>query len=423
MERLLRLMFNVKDLRFRCDDDPIDRLSKRYTVSVLLLFTMVVTTKVYVGDAIRCWCPAQFTDSHKLYANTICWVSNTYYVPFDDQLPLLREPRKVIGYYQWVPIILMVEAVFCYLPSILWSILWRQSGFSVVNVMDAANSGLKTSSTDVRDKTTRYMIHQLDRYLMARTARPKGFLPRLKHIVSKACYARIDGCYLALSYLFVKLVYIANAVAQIYVLDLFLGNRFRLYGIDVLRRFVDGADWSASERFPRVTMCDFNVRHQTVNHRYIVQCVLSINLFNEKIFIVVWFWLAVVAVVTSLDFLKWTWRLFFHRSRVRYLRGLLTSMNALKRHPGDDMAKFTSVYLKRDGLFVIRLLSDNMGDIVAAEVLAGLWDVFCAQRNSQIEDVGDRKTRRRDADGDRTEKKSTEGVDFACRCSRTEEIW
>lgn len=158
MDRLLRLMFNVKELRFRCDDDPVDRLNKRYTVSLLLMFTMVVTTKVYVGDPIRCWCPAQFTDSHKLYANTICWVSNTYYVPFDNQLPLPQEPRKIIGYYQWVPIILMIEAVFCYLPSILWSIMWRNSGLSVVNVMDAANAGLKTSNTDVREKTTRYMI-------------------------------------------------------------------------------------------------------------------------------------------------------------------------------------------------------------------------------------------------------------------------
>ena len=32
MERVFRLLFNVRELRLRCDDDSIDRLSKRYTV-------------------------------------------------------------------------------------------------------------------------------------------------------------------------------------------------------------------------------------------------------------------------------------------------------------------------------------------------------------------------------------------------------
>ena len=47
---------------------------------------MLVTSKTYVGDPIRCWCPAQFTDSHKHYTNNICWVSHTYYIPSNKQV-------------------------------------------------------------------------------------------------------------------------------------------------------------------------------------------------------------------------------------------------------------------------------------------------------------------------------------------------
>ena len=40
----------VRQFRFHNDDDFIDRLSRRYSVVLLMLFTVVVSTKQYVGD-------------------------------------------------------------------------------------------------------------------------------------------------------------------------------------------------------------------------------------------------------------------------------------------------------------------------------------------------------------------------------------
>ena len=53
----------VRQFRFHNDDDLYYRLSRRFSVVLLMLFTVVVSTKQYVGDPIACFAPAQFTGS------------------------------------------------------------------------------------------------------------------------------------------------------------------------------------------------------------------------------------------------------------------------------------------------------------------------------------------------------------------------
>jgi len=66
------------------DDDVADRLSHLYTTGILVVFSIVVSSKQYVGDPINCWVPAHFSGSHEEYANSFCWIRNTYYVPFTE---------------------------------------------------------------------------------------------------------------------------------------------------------------------------------------------------------------------------------------------------------------------------------------------------------------------------------------------------
>ena len=61
LDKILGKLGNViAEIRTRNDDDFIDRLSHSYTTKLLLVFTALVSTKQYVGNAIHCWCPAEY---------------------------------------------------------------------------------------------------------------------------------------------------------------------------------------------------------------------------------------------------------------------------------------------------------------------------------------------------------------------------
>ena len=375
------MIFGFKEIKFRTDDDFADRLTRRHSVCLMLLFSLIITTKQYVGEPIFCWCPAQFTSSHKEYANTICWVKNTYHVPFEDDIPKPTEHKAHISYYQWVPMILLAQSLMCYLPSIMWRYLCRRSGLNVSAIMDAAIAGQKTSYADIRDKTTRYIVHQIDGYLLARSDRgDNDCFDRFKRAAARYCciiYGKAYGNYLSICYLVVKLLYVCNAIGQLYLLDVFLGTDYHIYGIDVVRKFVYKDDWTVSQRFPRVTLCDFQIRHQNMLHRYVVQCVLPINLFNEKIFIFIWFWYALLCLITIMNFIKWIWNVTVWPVQNSYVSDLLRSIGAISnKRDAEAVEKFTQRYLKRDGVFIVRLIGSNLGHLVSSEVMGGLWENF-----------------------------------------------
>ena len=85
-------------------------------------------------------------------------------------------------------------------------------------------------------------------------------------------------------YILSKFLYIINAIGQLFLLNLFLGAKFYWYGLEIIRKGFYGQEIEAIERFPRITMCQFNIRTLGDNVQpYSVQCLLPINIYNEKV--------------------------------------------------------------------------------------------------------------------------------------------
>jgi hypothetical protein len=75
--------FIVTQDRSSSCDDFVDRLNRKYTVILLLVFITVLSSKQYIGEPMACFCPAHFTGAHVEYTNNICWISRSFYVPIE----------------------------------------------------------------------------------------------------------------------------------------------------------------------------------------------------------------------------------------------------------------------------------------------------------------------------------------------------
>jgi innexin len=109
-------------------------------------------------------------------------------------------------------------------------------------------------------------------------------------------------------FLISKLCYIGNAIGQLFLLNVVLAFKYHTFGADILRSLIDNVDWTEESyvAFPRVTLCDFSVRGQDMRnaHTYTIQCVLPINLYNEKIYLYLWLWFVFVAGVSVIRFVE-----------------------------------------------------------------------------------------------------------------------
>lgn len=223
----------------------------------------------------------------------------------------------------------------------------------------------------------------LCRYLSLANRKPSDLETKKWFERTRSRLSQIRGWYLTFAYFCVKLLSLANVIGQLFLLNLFLGAGFHLYGFEILSRIMRGEDndGTLSPRFPRVTMCDFKVRRLGATHRYTVQCVLPINLFNEKIYLFVWLWLVFLVAALLLSLGKWILRILLAPSRRHYIEGHLSMIpKDIRSHSSDSdklkITRFLRHYLHYDGVFVLRLIGHNTSSITVIELAICLWDNF-----------------------------------------------
>ena len=199
-----------------------------------------------------------------------------------------------IGYYQWVPIILLLLALGFYAPRLFWRSFNAHCGIDIQNLINKSQIASKDS--------TKAATKLLDYYCLTFK------LQRARLPINLTAYTRHNkhrGNYLNSLYVLTRLMYLINSILQLVLLNLLLGHRGNAWflDIDIMKSILRyGSPLLDSPYFPRVTLCDVPIREIAEIHRYTVQCALPVNILNEKIFLALSFWFSYVILHNIVSF-------------------------------------------------------------------------------------------------------------------------
>ncbi|VDL76562.1 unnamed protein product [Nippostrongylus brasiliensis] len=313
-----------------------DRLNSRITVCLLALSSVLLMSSHFMGDPITCWVPAQFTKQWSDFVNQYCYVHGTYFVSLNESLPYNEsERRKIpINYYQWVPYILAVQAFLFYMPRFVWKSLISFSGYDLAGAIQYVDGFWSTVKTN--DATFKARIAAFEGRASAyiwdglRLARNKSSRDMALYYTISTVIQSVNA-WLQVS--------VSNRKkpwsGQIRVFDALVQcvhrkkrrpgftneravsetpsaiNPFDTASLRpfMIREEYHGNTWGnrfqVTGHFPRITHCDFNRRRPASVQLDTVLCVLTLNIYYEKLFIFLWFWLFFVAIVSTMNSVFW----------------------------------------------------------------------------------------------------------------------
>lgn len=360
-------------------EDYFDRLNYVMTPAMLLAVATIVGMKQYVFQPIQCWNLKELDNERMEYAENYCWVENTFYHEPENPIAHVDNPGegRKIYYYQWVPFILMAQAVLFYVPHMIWLMLSSNVGIDVRQLaLQARKIESESSDVDGRQKKITFLAESLLRFIRYRSRyRQQSYSRRLMSFVfGKPAFA----LYFVFTYLLVKACYVGNCIGQLYLMRSFLGLNITSFGLQILNDIANNRTWQSSNVFPRVTYCHFEVRSVGSPRPYILQCVLPVNMLNEKFYIAIWFWVVILTTLNVISTGRCVLKLLLSPSRHRTIKKYLKIAESIdatadlgqrfKRSPRQE-DNFVEAFLRTDGNFMLSVINRNSGDIVTAEVV------------------------------------------------------
>nr|BDT62529.1 MAG: innexin [Metapenaeus ensis majanivirus] len=287
----LRSLFKGKNSEVDINS-KIFKLQYRTTTTILFCLCLLITTNSLVGNPISCLYDSSISYLKEDTVNTYCWIYSTFTIPryYSHQYQAsvahpgvgtynskTDDVKLYHTYYQWVPFILFFQALMFYSPHWLWKI-WE--GGKVQSTIAGLSVPIK--SNQERQKVTLGLIEYL-----------------------RASHRHHD--YYAKKYLFCEFLSILNCILNILLLNKFLNGMFLDYGNKVLAYYQNDNVTTINPMtivFPKVTKCSVPLYGASGSKEIKdLLCILALNNFNDKIFLFMWFWLIILSVLNTLNFI------------------------------------------------------------------------------------------------------------------------
>ena len=277
----------------------------RLTCPLLSCISVALASFQLFGSPIRCHVSGSSIDSK--FVEEFCWARSTYSLNVgggsgSGSYPGLgmdhhTEPT-FHSYYQFVPLFLMLLAGLCLLPRLVWR---YYEGGLVSLLVPEDSQGVSVNTLDWEE------VHQYCRRAAANFTRNinTGFHTQY-----------------GVTYLLVELFCLVNIVVQVTLLQVFLGWFVEYLPSLFHYMITDHQDMTSPEEilFPLLTKCTMRKFGPSGSEQQQdALCLLTVNLLNQKVFLVLWMWLAFTMAVSSLLFLHRLLCLMFRPLRLRRL--------------------------------------------------------------------------------------------------------
>lgn len=334
-------------------DNESFRLHYKFTLIICVASSLLVTGREYFGDPIDCISPGE-----ELLApiiDTYCWIHSTFTLPeshdkeigthvahpgVDQSTP--NKERVYHKYYQWVCFTLFLQGMCFYIPRYLWK-NWESGRI-------------------------RSLVQRLDDPILSGEEKRKQVLCLVEYFSQTL---RTNGTYFA-QFVFCEILNFVNVVCQIYFVDYFLNGSFSTYGLEVFRN----PESNPMVRvFPRMTKCTFHFYGSSGDvQKFDTLCILPLNVLNEKIYILLWFWFMALAFISAIVLL---YRLaIISLPKLRYL---ITSKVA--RTTDKYTVEMITQTLNVSDWFLLNQLSKNIDPLNFKDVLVEMSHMLKADRN------------------------------------------
>ena len=350
-------------------DDFVDRLSRIYSAGALFVFAILAVFSQNNSDNFVCWAPAQFTDSHRQYAYATCWASEMYYEvlssPAESFENEFQKNATLHSYHLWIPTILFLMSFAYLLPWLLGKLLNGRSDINILAIKQSISNSQRASTAESANLHMANAVQLLQYYCLGQFG--KGIqLTSVRHqVLHPVCIlftGRFIQSFRCFSMLLTKVLNVVNVIAQLVLVENMLGIKHILIFNDYSQHW-----------FPRTVLCDFEIRHQARLHNYVMQCSLPINVYYEKLFSYIGIWLILLTCASIYSLFSWLLRCFYWPQQYYFIERQLQAMVQFTPHNLNDINKFARSYLGQEGLFVLRRIANEAGDVIAAQMVVNLW--------------------------------------------------
>ncbi|KAH8235549.1 hypothetical protein KR032_002470 [Drosophila birchii] len=309
--------------------DAVFTVHSKCTVVILLTCSLLLSARQYFGDPIQC-----ITEDKNIeYVQSYCWTMGTYILNLDSELPFSppfsernksqpqsqsqslsksrtryrtslrrlgdydeayaramsiaegvgpeirgQSERVYLRYYQWVIILLLFQAFVFYFPSCLWKVWEGQRLKQLCSEVGEALLSEETYNTRL------------------------GLL--VKYFTTD--YEDIHLSYMA-KYVICEILNFSISVVNVIVLEVFLNGFWTKY-LQALGT-IPLYDWDRWNRitssvFPKIAKCEV-LKFGASGTATIMDnlCILPLNILNEKIFVFLWAWFLLMALMSGLNLL------------------------------------------------------------------------------------------------------------------------